>query len=259
MGILNVTPDSFSDGGRYLDCQSAIQHGLEMMEQGADLIDVGGESTRPGSSAVSVEEEISRVVPVVSALAERGVWVSIDTQKPEVARAALRAGAELVNDVSGMRDPGMRRVCVEAGCGVSIMHMQGTPPTMQQAPQYGDVVAEVWDYLLGQTQLCIAEGLARELIWIDPGFGFGKTFEHNLQLLSQLDRFASLGFPVLAGLSRKSFLGRFGSPEANPSDRLPATLASQLVALQKGARVLRVHDVPEALQIARFWAAVRSD
>lgn len=236
MGILNVTPDSFSDGGEFFDSGTAIEAGLRMIDEGADLIDVGGESTRPGATPVPLEEELARILPVVQALATK-IPVSIDTMKPEVARAALDAGAFLVNDVSGLRDPAMVSLVEERKSGVCIMHMQGDPRTMQHEPTYGDVVAEVGEYLVSR-----AQSVRAGEIWIDPGLGFGKTFEHNMALLRGLDEFVGTGLPVLLGVSRKSFIGRMmGGVEVG--DRLEGTLAVQAYAQMKGVRVLRVHDV----------------
>lgn len=236
MGILNVTPDSFSDGGRFADPHSAIEHGRRMIDEGADLLDVGGESTRPGADPVSEEEELRRVIPVVSELAKL-IPISIDTMKPAVARAALDAGAFLVNDVSGLRSQEMIAVVEEAQSGVCIMHMQGDPRTMQKEPFYDDVVREVLAYLLER-----AGSVTSPQIWIDPGVGFGKSLDHNLAILRNLDRFAATPYPVLLGVSRKSFIGKLtgGAPV---DDRLEGTLAMQAWAQIKGVRVLRVHDL----------------
>ncbi len=256
MGILNVTPDSFSDGGLFLDGEAAIEHGLRLVAEGADIVDVGGESTRPGAQPVDVSEELRRVVPVVSALARHGIAVSIDTMKPEVARAALESGATIVNDVSGLRSSEMRKVCAESGATVCIMHMLGEPRTMQTAPAYGDVVREVSDYLVGQAELAIREGIAKERIWLDPGIGFGKTVDQNLMLLKNLPKLVEQGYPVLVGVSRKSFLGKLGGSEEVPAtmgDRLPGTLAAQVLAVSLEATIIRCHDVREArlsLQVA---------
>jgi dihydropteroate synthase len=257
MGILNVTPDSFSDGGEFLTLSRAIEHAQQMIADGADLIDVGGESTRPGANPVSESEEIARTVPVVSELARLGISVSIDTMKPNVAAAALDAGAFLVNDVSGLRDPQMRALVQERKPAVCIMHMQGEPRTMQASPGYGDVVGEVRDYLLK-----MAEGLdlPRDQIWLDPGIGFGKTVEHNLTLIRRLEEFVSLGHPVLIGVSRKAFIGKTLGSEANPlptEERLEGSLAAQVYAQVKGARVLRVHDVRAAARSIKMVAAIQ--
>ncbi len=236
MGILNVTPDSFSDGGRYSDPLLAIEHGRQMIDEGADLLDVGGESTRPGADPVSEEEELGRVIPVVAELAKL-IPISIDTMKPSVARAAIDAGAFLVNDVSGLRSPEMVSVVEETQCGVCIMHMQGDPRTMQKEPFYEDVVEEVLAYLVER-----ATSVRSPQIWIDPGVGFGKSLDHNLSILRNLDRFAATTYPVLLGVSRKSFIGKLTGGAA-VEDRLEGTLAMQAWAQIKGVRVLRVHDV----------------
>lgn len=261
MGILNVTPDSFSDGGRFLDPNAAIERGLKLASEGADLVDVGGESTRPGSGEVPIEEELGRVLPVVKGLSEKGMAVSIDTRKPEVARQALEAGASVLNDVEGLRRPEMRRVCAEAGCTVCIMHMQGEPKTMQADPTYGDVVAEVRDWLMSQARTAEGDGIQRDRIWLDPGFGFGKTVAHNMELLRRLDVLVATGYPVLVGLSRKSFIGKVLGSEQDPlpvEARLEGTLAAQAWAQLKGARVIRCHDVQEALRTSRVVSVLSS-
>jgi dihydropteroate synthase len=249
MGVLNVTPDSFSDGGRWLDPEAAIAHGLRMVDQGADVVDVGGESTRPGAAPVAPGEELRRVVGVVEALAPR-VRVSIDTRKAEVAEAAVAAGATLVNDVSASLAP----VAARAGVGWVAMHMKGEPPTMQQRPAYDDVVAEVRSFLLARALAARAAGV--DEVWIDPGIGFGKTPEHNLVLLRRLGELVATGFPVVVGTSRKSFLGRLtptaGGRPAPPDDRLEASVASAAWALHQGAAMVRVHDVAETVRAARL-------
>ena len=245
MGILNVTPDSFSDGGLHLDSETAITAGIRMVEEGADLIDVGGESTRPGAEEVPVDEELRRTIPVVEGLAKWGIAVSIDTHKPVVARAAIDAGARVVNDVYGFRDPDLMTACAPSDCSICIMHMQGTPATMQKEPTYGDVVIEVRDWLLERVGACEAAGIEKRRIWIDPGIGFGKTIEYNLALLRNLDVLVETGYPVLVGVSRKSFIARLlGSPEPLAvEDRLEGTLAAQVLAQAMGTRVIRAHDV----------------
>lgn len=244
-GVLNVTPDSFSDSGRYLSTDAAIARGIELVEQGAGLVDVGGESTRPGADPVALDEELRRVTPVVAALVKAGIKVSIDTFKPEVARVALNEGAQVVNDVTALRDPEMARVCARAGCDVCLMHMQGTPRTMQSSPTYRDVVAEVRDFLVARAAAAIGSGIARERIWIDPGIGFGKTKNHNLDLLANLGGLVATGYRVLVGVSRKSFIGAIlgGAP---PNHRLEGTLAAQVVAQATGVQGVRAHDVLEA-------------
>lgn len=249
MGILNVTPDSFSDGGVHFDPAVAIAAGAQMVLGGADILDVGGESTRPGSDSVSAEEELHRVLPVIEGLASQGFVVSVDTMKARVAREALAAGARIVNDVTALSDPEMAEVCAAAGCTVCLMHMKGEPKTMQVNPVYDDVVAEVASFLAEKAEEAQRRGIAREKIWIDPGIGFGKTTEHNLLLLRNLDMIVELGHPVLIGVSRKAFIGRLlGSHEAPlpVSERLEGTLAAQVLALAKGAAIIRAHDVLEA-------------
>jgi dihydropteroate synthase len=251
MGIVNVTPDSFSDGGRYLAPDAAIAHGRELRAAGADILDVGGESTRPGAAAVDAAEESARVLPVIEALTADGARVSVDTSKPDVAEAALAAGAEIVNDVTALADPAMTAVCADARCGVVLMHMKGTPRTMQDDPTYDDVVAEVRGFLADRLEAAVADGIDRERIWIDPGIGFGKTVEHNLELIARLDRIADLGRPVVVGASRKNFIGAItGRPV---DERLGGSVAAGVVAAANGAAVLRVHDVAatvEALRVA---------
>lgn len=263
MGILNVTPDSFSDGGRYPSAEAAIEAGIRMFEDGADIIDVGGESTRPGAEPISVQEEIDRIGPVVDGLVAQGIRVSIDTQKPQVAQLAIDFGVAMVNDISGLRDPDMVDVCARAGCGVCIMHMLGTPKTMQAHPVYGDVVRDVREYLLHAAALAEKTGVHRADIWIDPGIGFGKTLGHNLELLRRLDEIVALGYPVLVGVSRKSFIGRVlgadeigGDSMVSVDDRLEGTLAAQVIAQMKGVRALRVHDVKEARRAAIVAGAI---
>lgn len=256
MGILNVTPDSFSDGGRYYDETAAITRGLEMVSEGATIIDVGGESTRPGAEPVAPEVELQRVVPVVEALAGEGVLVSIDTSKPAVAEAALVRGAEIVNDVTAAAAPGMAGLVAAAGAGLVLVHMKGTPATMQDSPTYGDVVAEVFEYLLQRLNTLAAQGVDPEKVAVDPGIGFGKTFDHNLELLANLGRLATLG-PLVLGTSRKGFLGRLTGVEA-AAERDLATAVTTALGFANGARVFRVHDVAssrQALTVANAMVA----
>jgi len=254
MGIVNVTPDSFSDGGRLGSAQAAIEHALKLQEAGADILDVGGESTRPGAAAVPVEEEIRRVLPVIEALAGRGCVVSVDTMKPEVMRAALDAGAAMVNDVMALRAPGALEAVAASDAAVCLMHMQGEPQRMQQAPRYADVVEEVRQFLQDRVAACEAAGIGRERMVIDPGFGFGKTLEHNLALLRHLDRLAELGWPVLAGLSRKSMLGALTGRSVD--EREFAGVAAHLMAVARGAKILRVHNVAAMRDALAIWNAV---
>ncbi|MDQ6821934.1 MAG: dihydropteroate synthase [Actinomycetota bacterium] len=244
MGVVNVTPDSFSDGGLYLDTAAALAHARELEQQGAAILDIGGESTRPGAAPVSTQEELRRVLPVIEGLADgnTAAQTSIDTSKAAVARAAIEAGATLVNDVSAMRgDPDMAGVVAAAGAECCLMHMLGEPRTMQQAPHYEDVVSEVAAFLEERMAFAIGEGVAEDRIMLDPGIGFGKALEHNLELLARLNEIVALGRPVVIGTSRKSFLGRLTGREVQ--DRLPATIATNVVAYLAGARVFRVHDV----------------
>lgn len=257
VGILNVTPDSFSDGGRYYDTNAALAHAHRMVEEGADILDVGGESTRPGAAPVPPDEELRRVLPVVEALAQDcSVPISIDTRKACVARAACRKGASLINDVSALTaDPEMVAVAVETGAAVCLMHMRGTPETMQKDPRYDDVVTEVRDYLRQRAEDAIASGVAEDRVIVDPGFGFGKTLEHNLALLRRLPEIAELGFPVLVGTSRKSMLGTLlgGAP---PDHRLEGTAATVALAIAGGASLVRVHDVGMMARVVRVADAV---
>ncbi|HET7122288.1 MAG TPA: dihydropteroate synthase [Solirubrobacterales bacterium] len=254
MGVVNVTPDSFSDGGMYLDPEAAIEHGRELLGEGADILDVGGESTRPGAAEVSAEEELRRVLPVVEGLAGEAT-VSVDTSKAAVASAALAAGAAIVNDVTALRgDPELAAVCAESGAAVILMHMVGTPRTMQDDPRYDDVVGEVRDFLAGRLEAAIAAGIDAERIWLDPGIGFGKTAEHNLELLRRLGELGELGRPLVVGTSRKSFIGRVDGSGAR--DRVGGTVASSLLAAAAGADVLRVHDVAPMRQALTMAAAI---
>jgi dihydropteroate synthase len=257
MGVLNVTPDSFSDGGVHLDPEVAVRAGIEMAAAGADILDVGGESTRPGSEPVPAGEEIDRVVPVVKRLAaELDVAVSVDTRKPEVARVALDAGAVVVNDVAGAREPGMFDVVREAGAGLVLMHMLGEPKSMQADPRYGDVVAEVRSYLAGRVEDAIAAGIGRDRLAVDPGLGFGKTLEHNLALMRGIAAFAELGLPVVAGPSRKSFIGQVTGVE-EPGERIDGTAGAVAWLAANGANVLRVHDVARMVRVVRMVDAIR--
>jgi dihydropteroate synthase len=253
MGVLNVTPDSFSDGGEWFDGEAAIAHGRALIAEGAGILDVGGESTRPGAEPVGEDEELRRVVPVVEALAGTGAQVSVDTMKARVARAALDAGATYVNDVTAFRgDPAMAALVAERGCDCCLMHMLGEPRTMQRDPRYDDVVDDVKAFLASRAELAVRAGVAPERIQIDPGIGFGKTIDHNLQLLARLEEIVALGFPVVVGTSRKSFLGRLTGRD-DPHARVPGTIATNVLALTRGARVFRVHDVAavtDALKVA---------
>jgi dihydropteroate synthase len=255
MGVVNVTPDSFSDGGQFLEADAAVEHGLALMEEGAAILDVGGESTRPGAAPVSEEEELRRVLPVVGPLAAAGNRVSIDTSKIAVARAALDAGATIVNDVSAFRfDPGLAGLVAERRAHCCLMHMLGDPRTMQEDPRYEDVVSEVKAFLEERLDFAVGEGVPEERVWLDPGIGFGKTVGHNLELLRRLDEIVAIGRPVVVGTSRKSFLGKLagGKPEG---ERLPGTIATNVLALERGASVFRVHDVAPVLDALTIAAA----
>lgn len=254
MGVVNVTPDSFSDGGAFLDPEVAVAHGQRLLDEGADLIDVGGESTRPGAEPVPRDEELRRVIPVIAGLTESGARpvISVDTTKLAVAEAALDAGAAIVNDITALRhNPEIAGLCAERGAGLILMHMQRTPRTMQEAPHYDDVVTEIKAFLVERTEFAIAAGVPESRIWVDPGIGFGKTVAHNLELIARLDEIVDLGLPVLIGTSRKRFLGSFD--DSPPDRRLGGTVASTLAGWHAGARVLRVHDVApmrQALTVA---------
>jgi len=254
MGVLNVTPDSFSDGGRFVHLEAAIEHGLAMVSAGAAFIDVGGESTRPGAAPVSVAEELARVVPVVRALSAGAAVISIDTSKPEVMAQAAAAGAGLINDVRALRAPGALAAARDSGCAVCLMHMQGEPRTMQEAPVYGDVVAEVAQFLELRLAACREAGIAADRLLIDPGFGFGKTFQHNLTLLRGLPQLARLGAPLLAGLSRKSMVGTLTGRAGG--ERLYGSLALAVWAALSGARIIRAHDVAATVDALKVVAAI---
>ncbi len=256
MGIVNVTPDSFSDGGAHATVDAAVAHGLKLVEEGADILDVGGESTRPGAGEVSVEEELERVIPVIEGLAKAtSLPVSIDTSKPEVMRAAVAAGAGMINDVYALRREGALDAAAALGVPVVLMHMLGEPRTMQADPQYDDVVADVHRFLAERIFAAEMSGIARKNLVVDPGFGFGKNAAHNLALLSQLQRFAELGAPVLAGLSRKKTIGELTGREA-PAERVAGSVAAHLIAAQNGARIVRVHDVAATVDALKVWNAV---
>lgn len=256
MGVINVTPDSFSDGGEHASLEDAVAHGLRMAEEGADLLDVGGQSTRPGAAEVPLDEELRRVIPVITQLAAAtGLPVSIDTSKPEVMRAAVAAGAGLINDVYALRREGALEAAAELGVPVVLMHMLGEPRSMQDDPRYDDVVAEVHRFLAERIFAAEMAGIAKKNLVVDPGFGFGKTREHNLALLAQLQRFTELGVPVLAGLSRKKTIGDLTGRDA-PQARVHGSVAAHLVAVQRGARIVRVHDVAATIDALKVWEAV---
>ncbi len=255
MGVVNVTPDSFSDGGLFLDPAAAVAHGRELVAAGAEILDVGGESTRPGAEPVSAEEELRRVVPVIRGLNDLDCDLSVDTSKAAVAEAALDAGATIVNDVTALRgDPAMAPLCAERGATVVLMHMLGEPRTMQEDPRYGDVVVEVKSFLAERLRAAIGAGVAAERVWLDPGIGFGKTAAHNMELLRRLGELRELGRPLVIGTSRKSFIGKVDGSASG--ERLGGTIASSVLAAAEGAEVLRVHDVAEVRQALAVAAAI---
>jgi dihydropteroate synthase len=253
MGIVNVTPDSFSDGGRFLESKAAIAHGCMLVEQGAAMLDIGGESTRPGAEAAPIEQELERVIPVIEGLHALGVPLSVDTQKPEVMRAAIRAGAAMINDVNALRAPGAIEAIADSNVAVCLMHMQGTPRTMQAAPHYEHVTVEVGAFLGERALACVKAGIGAPRIVVDPGFGFGKTVEHNLTLLKELASLSALRYPILVGLSRKSMIGALTGRSVD--GRLAGSIAAHLIAVQNGARILRVHDVSENVDALKLWRA----
>ncbi|HLK23486.1 MAG TPA: dihydropteroate synthase [Caulobacteraceae bacterium] len=259
MGVINVTPDSFSDGGRFWDFDAALRHARALIADGADMLDIGGESTRPGADPVSEADERDRVVPLVEALSGSGVPLSIDTMKPAVARAAVRAGATIWNDVTALGyAPDSISTAAALGCTVILMHMQGTPKTMGVRPRYDDVVAEVAAFLAARADAAMAAGVARERIWVDPGIGFGKTRRHSVALLANLDRITALGFPVVLGASRKSFIARVDPSAEEPQDRIGGSLAAALAGARRGVAVLRVHDVRETRQALAVQQAIEA-
>ncbi|WP_275075234.1 dihydropteroate synthase [Providencia rettgeri] len=247
MGILNVTPDSFSDGGTHNRYHDALEHVANMVQEGATIIDIGGESTRPGAAEVSVSEELDRVVPVVEAIAKRfDVWISVDTSKAQVMAEAAKAGMHIINDIRSLHEPNALSVAAKTGLPVCIMHMQGQPRTMQEAPDYENVVCEVQAYLKGEIARCVAAGIERQQIILDPGFGFGKNLSHNYQLLANLEQFHNFGLPLLAGMSRKSMIGQLLN--VPPQERLAGSLSCAVIAAMQGAHIIRVHDVKETVQ-----------
>ena len=260
MGVVNVTPDSFSDGGQFLSVPAAVDHGLRLLEQGADRLDIGGESTRPGAEPLSAQAEMDRVLPVIEALRQSTACpISIDTLKADVARAAVQAGATIWNDVTALRGSGdAASVAAELGVPVVLMHMQGEPGTMQVAPHYEDVVAEVCAFLSERADAAMAAGVAREAISLDPGIGFGKNLAHNLTLLAHLDQIIALGFPVLLGVSRKRFVQALDPTATEPTDRLGGSLAAALAGARAGVDVIRVHDVRETVQALKVWQAIEA-
>ncbi len=258
MGVVNVTPDSFSDGGRFLERDAAVAHALQLAREGADILDIGGESTRPGAEPVAAYDEIGRIVPVIEAVRrESDVPISVDTFKPEVAQAAVEAGANIWNDITALRaSEHSLHMAARLGCGVVLMHMQGEPRTMQQNPRYDDVVAEVRDFLAERAEAAMAAGVAMEAICVDPGIGFGKTVDHNLALIANLHEIVALGYPVVLGASRKRFIQALDTTAAEPTDRLAGSLAAGFAASDAGAAILRVHDVRETVQALAVREAI---
>ena len=255
MGILNVTPDSFADGGRHADKDSAVEHALQMVADGADIIDVGGESTRPGAAAVGISEELDRVVPVIAAIRQRSdVPISVDTSKPEVMAEAAKAGASMINDVTALQASGSVELVAQLGLPVCLMHMQGTPRTMQENPHYEDVAAEVSGYLLQRAEVCMAAGIDRDKIVLDPGFGFGKTLQHNMALLGALEQFSATGYRILVGVSRKSMIGAL--LDDSEADRLIGSVVIATYAARSGAHIVRVHDVRQTRDALRIESAL---
>jgi dihydropteroate synthase len=257
MGIVNITPDSFSDGGRYFDSSRALAHALELVEEGADILDIGGESTRPGAAEVSVQEELDRVIPIIETLAaEVPIPISIDTSKPEVMYEALRSGAGFLNDVRALQEPGALKAAAKSDVPVCLMHMQGAPRTMQDDPHYDDVVADVEEFFRQRIAACEQAGIRRERILLDPGFGFGKTLEHNIRLLSELERFQSLDCPLLVGMSRKRMIGTLLG-DVSPDQRLYGSVSAAVVAAMKGAAIIRVHDVRPTVEALKIVTAIQ--
>ncbi|MBP6518416.1 dihydropteroate synthase [Shewanella sp.] len=257
MGILNVTPDSFSDGGQYSSYEFACQHADDMVAQGAGMIDIGGESTRPGAAEVSLADELARVIPLVKYVAaHHDVWISVDTSKPEVMRQAVAAGAHLINDVRALMEPGALQAAAELQVPICLMHMQGEPQSMQFAPTYHNVIEEVSAFLTERIEACLRAGIPRELLILDPGFGFGKSLEHNYELLAKLDCFAQFDLPILIGLSRKSMIGNLLAKPT--SERLAGSLAGAMIAAQKGAHIIRVHDVTETVDMLKVLQATQA-
>lgn len=257
MGIVNVTPDSFSDGGHHMQCEAALAHAQQLIQQGADMLDIGGESTRPGANPVGIQEELDRVMPVIEGLRGTPVAVSVDTCKPEVMRAALAAGASMINDINALQQPEALAAVAASNAAVCLMHMQGSPQNMQMRPHYQDAVSEVKEFLRARIVAVETAGVARERIVVDPGFGFGKTLAHNLDLLRNLDALNELGVPVLAGLSRKSMLGAITGQDVE--HRVHASVAAALLAVQRGARIVRVHDVRATCDALKVWEAIKNE
>jgi len=256
MGVVNVTPDSFSDGGDFLDATVAIDHGKRLIDEGADILDIGGESTRPGSKPISADEECDRIIPVIKGLAGAGALISVDTRRADVMRRAIDAGAGIVNDITALTgDPDSAGVCIDAGVDVVLMHMQGTPETMQDDPSYDDALLDILDYMRGRLEELQALGLGLDKICVDPGIGFGKTLDHNLRILSGIDAFHALGVPLLLGVSRKRFISKIDR-EVPPKDRVAGSVAAAIAGWDRGVQIFRVHDVAETRQALAVWQAI---
>lgn len=255
MGVVNVTPDSFSDGGKYYSSSQAIEHGFQLAEDGADILDIGGESTRPGAEEVSVRSELERVIPVIEALSAAGLVISVDTNKPEVMTAAAEAGAQIINDVYALRRNGALEAAVKSGCGVCLMHMQGEPRTMQKNPVYADLVSEVKSFLVERAQVLTAQGVSDDKLVLDPGFGFGKTVSQNFEILAKTGGFLSLGYPLLYGMSRKSSLGVV-TGVAHAEERVISSVTAHLLAVERGASIVRVHDVKQMKEALMIYNAM---
>jgi dihydropteroate synthase len=258
MGIVNTTPDSFSDGGDFFEPSKAIYHGLKLLEQGANILDIGGESTRPGSSPVSIEEEIRRTAPVVSELKKHGAIISIDTKNAEVMEAALEAGADIINDVSALEGKGSLEIAANSNADIVLMHMQGMPSNMQENPSYNAVIDEIKSYLLKRIETCINAGISKDRICIDPGIGFGKTVDHNLEIFANLSDFIDIDCPILIGASRKSFIEHICQNGTEPKQRLAGSIAAAIASIDGGAKIIRTHDVFETIQAIQVWKAIRS-
>ncbi|PZP55272.1 MAG: dihydropteroate synthase [Micavibrio aeruginosavorus] len=256
MGIVNVTPDSFSDGGKYFDPKVAVEHGLKLIKEGAEILDIGGESTRPNAEPVAIEEEIERIVPVIRELSKTGKVISVDTRNTKTMTAALEAGAGFINDITALQDNGAIELAAQNEVEVCLMHMQGAPQTMQSAPQYDNVVQEVYDFLQARIKACISGGIQKEKIYADIGIGFGKTLEHNLDLLRNLDRFHELGVKLLLGTSRKKFIEKIMDRKIQADQRLGGSLATALWGMEKGVHIVRVHDVAQTAQAINVWSAL---
>ncbi len=258
MGILNVTEDSFSDGGDFVQIENAVDHARKMIAEGADIVDIGGQSTRPGAKEIPLEQELQRVIPVLDALKDCGVALSVDTYQPQVMKAALSHGASIINDVYAFRKDGAVEAVVKSNCGLCVMHMKGTPATMQENPEYHNLMVEVKDFLLDRVKVLEAAGVKSQRICIDPGFGFGKTFEQNMELFAKAEEFVALGYPVLYGMSRKTFLGVVSGRKI-PKERTTSSVVAHTIAVEKGVQIVRVHDVAETVEAIKVLQAIKKE